>query len=101
MGQYARLRHTPYAIRAAMIASFGRMWAGGQHQGCRQMAQAAAGSRQRGWGLGPQKLRFTILNKEEDVIRGILAGMSDLLCMIDPAHASLKGSMHDDLQGNF
>ena len=25
--------------------------------------------------------------------------VSDLLCMIDPVHASPKGSMHDDLQG--
>jgi hypothetical protein len=25
--------------------------------------------------------------------------VSDLLCMIDPVHASSKGSMHDDLQG--
>ncbi|BAQ68318.1 integrase catalytic subunit [Rhodovulum sulfidophilum] len=31
----------------------------------------------------------------------LMKGMrvSDLLCMIDPVHASTKGSMHDDLQG--
>ena len=31
---------------------------------------------------------------------GRLQRVSDLLCMTDPVHASPKGSMHDDLQGN-
>jgi IS30 family transposase len=57
--------------------------------------------------------RFTVAMRNEDrnsepIMEALIAGLaplpaegvSDLLCMTDPVHASPKGSMHDDLQGN-